>query len=349
ETTRARNSSGNGPSTRTSTATCPRMWFTPYSGTPRARASALAAPTPTVSEPTRPGPAVTATASTSARSTPARSVAAARVGPKASRWARLATSGTIPPNRECSSIEEAVTSTSSSCPRVRAIPVSSQEVSMPSTNGEESDSGAIATSLRRTGRRAGGPRPAGIRIWRRQPGGHRAGVISGPLGEGARVEPSAHPDRLQGGDLVRSGHPGAAVDHHVGVRGHAEAGVPLPQLCGRAEPGGPVEVLAGGGADRTRDVPGAGVDRFLGTGVALGGAGIQQHPCLLGLPGRSGPRPTGPHPAGPYPAGLVGAGPRHVARTQLHGPRRHGHLPVLQDAADGAGDRAAGCGPHAGG
>ena len=44
---------------------------------------------------------------------------------KASRWAREATSGTMPPKRACSSIDEAVTSAMSSVPRTSATPVSS--------------------------------------------------------------------------------------------------------------------------------------------------------------------------------------------------------------------------------
>src|SRR5699024_286781 len=81
--------------------------------------------------PARPGPAATAPASTSAAVTQARRSASSRVGPKASRWALLATSGTIPPNRACSLIEVAVTSARSSWPRTSAIPVSSQDVSIP--------------------------------------------------------------------------------------------------------------------------------------------------------------------------------------------------------------------------
>ena len=56
-------------------------------------------------------------------------------GTMASRWARLATSGTTPPNRACSSTELATASASSSRPRTRPTPVSSQDVSIPSTKG----------------------------------------------------------------------------------------------------------------------------------------------------------------------------------------------------------------------
>ena len=85
--------------------------------------------------PTRPGPAVTAIASTCSSPTPAVPSARRMVGIIASRWAREAISGMIPPKRACSSIELATESTSSSYPLTRATPVSSQEVSMPRTSG----------------------------------------------------------------------------------------------------------------------------------------------------------------------------------------------------------------------
>ena len=99
------------------------------------RQSAFAAATPTSRAPARPGPAVTAIASRSASRTPASRQARSIVGTIASRWARLATSGTTPPNRACSSTLLATASTSSCSPRTIPTPVSSQEVSMPSTRG----------------------------------------------------------------------------------------------------------------------------------------------------------------------------------------------------------------------
>src|SRR4051794_14643098 len=57
------------------------------------------------------------------------------VGTIASRWARLATSGTTPPNRACRSTLDASASASSVCPRTMPTPVSSQEVSIPRTSG----------------------------------------------------------------------------------------------------------------------------------------------------------------------------------------------------------------------
>ena len=135
DTSRATHGSSSGPCSSRSTATCADRWLTPYSGFPRASANALAAATPTSSAPASPGPAVTATASTSCAVTPAVSKALRRVGTIACRCARLATSGTTPPKRACSSTLLAIASASSVVPRTRPIPVSSQDVSKPSTSG----------------------------------------------------------------------------------------------------------------------------------------------------------------------------------------------------------------------
>src|SRR5688572_4227547 len=104
-------------------------------GLPRPMARALALATPTSSAPARPGPLVTATASMSLRATPAVSAARSMVGTIASRWARLATSGTTPPKRACSSTLLATVSARRVCPRTMPTPVSSQEVSIPRTSG----------------------------------------------------------------------------------------------------------------------------------------------------------------------------------------------------------------------
>src|SRR5690606_36585806 len=110
-------------------------WFTPYTGLSNATAYPLAAATPTSSAPASPGPAVTAIASTSASRTPASSNARCMVGTIASRWARLATSGTTPPYRACRSTLEASASASRVRPRTIPTPVSSHEVSIPRTSG----------------------------------------------------------------------------------------------------------------------------------------------------------------------------------------------------------------------
>ena len=72
---------------------------------------------------------------TSRRETPASRQARSIVGTIASRWARLATSGTTPPKRACSSTLLATVSTSSVWPRTMPTPVSSHDVSMPRTSG----------------------------------------------------------------------------------------------------------------------------------------------------------------------------------------------------------------------
>src|SRR5690348_7629207 len=74
-------------------------------------------------------------ASTSDSATPASARARCIVGTIASRWARLATSGTTPPKRACSSTLDATASASRVYPRTMPIPVSSHEVSIPSTSG----------------------------------------------------------------------------------------------------------------------------------------------------------------------------------------------------------------------
>ena len=135
--------SGSGPCSSWSTQMCEARWFTPYSGLFRAYAYALAADTPTSSAPASPGPAVTAMPSRSRALIPASFRARSMVGTIASRWAREAISGTTPPKRACVSTLEATASARSVVPRTMPTPVSSQEVSIPSTSG----SSAISLSL----------------------------------------------------------------------------------------------------------------------------------------------------------------------------------------------------------
>ena len=113
ETSSARQGSGSGPCSSWSTATWAARWLTPYNGLPSERASDFAAATPTSSAPASPGPLVTAMASTSWSAIPAVSHARSMVGTIASRCARLATSGTTPPKRACSSTLLATASASS--------------------------------------------------------------------------------------------------------------------------------------------------------------------------------------------------------------------------------------------
>src|SRR5688572_5750671 len=118
-------------------------------GLPRPSARALALATPTSRAPASPGPLVTATASMSLSAIPAVSAARSIVGTMASRCARLATSGTTPPNRACSSTLLATVSASRVWPRTMPTPVSSHEVSMPRTRG--------SSVMRRRRLRPGGP------------------------------------------------------------------------------------------------------------------------------------------------------------------------------------------------
>jgi len=89
----------------------------------------------------RPGPEVAATAPTLLPSTPASTRASATTGVSSSTWARLATSGTTPPKRECRSVWLLTTEDSTSRPSTTtAAAVSSHEVSMPSTRQGEGTS-----------------------------------------------------------------------------------------------------------------------------------------------------------------------------------------------------------------
>src|SRR5262245_58149932 len=75
---------------------CASMWWTARSGRPCTKERAFAAESPTRSEPISPGLVVTAIASTSPDRIPAPRSASSRTGTIASRWERLATSGTTP-------------------------------------------------------------------------------------------------------------------------------------------------------------------------------------------------------------------------------------------------------------
>src|SRR3990170_1692787 len=88
----------------------PSRWFTATRGRSWRKASVLAMVSPTRSEPASPGPKVTAMASTSPAScSPARAIASSRTGSIQRRWARAATSGTIPPVRAWSTVWLATT------------------------------------------------------------------------------------------------------------------------------------------------------------------------------------------------------------------------------------------------
>src|SRR5262245_37536424 len=111
----------------------PSRWFTPTSGVDVASETALAAAMPTSRAPTSPGPAVTATPSRSSNPRPARSSAPSISGVSASTCARLASSGTTPPNRSCNLTWLARRLASTVSSSTTATPVSSHEVSIPRT------------------------------------------------------------------------------------------------------------------------------------------------------------------------------------------------------------------------
>ena len=128
--------SGSGPCSSWSTATWAARWLTPYSGLPSAERERLGGRDADQQRAGEPGPARDRDARRRPRSrTPASCRRARSSGTIASRCARLATSGTTPPNRACSSTLDATASASRVVPRTIPTPVSSQDVSMPRTSG----------------------------------------------------------------------------------------------------------------------------------------------------------------------------------------------------------------------
>src|SRR5207247_7464046 len=183
------------------------MWCTPMSARSPAYARALAYTTPTSSAPTRPGPAVTATASTARRSRPASTRARSTTAGSAARWARLASSGTTPPNTWWMSCDR-MTRLASSPETRTAADVSSHEVSMPRTT---SATACAAPQGDRVGDGAGGDPP------RRDHGdAGDAGVAHGPrdVGDHAQAVPGERLHLLLG----------SADRHRNARRGHDEAG-----------------------------------------------------------------------------------------------------------------------------
>src|SRR5918995_2194055 len=133
ETTKHTAGVSSGPWSTAFARMCPSRWFTPISGAPVANAIDLAAAIPTSSAPTRPGPTVTATPSSSRNPHPAVSSAASISGLSAWTCARLASSGTTPPKRSCTSTWLAMRLASTVSLSTTATAVSSHDVSMPST------------------------------------------------------------------------------------------------------------------------------------------------------------------------------------------------------------------------
>src|SRR3954449_10307177 len=190
-------------------------------------ANALAAATPTSNAQARPGPLVTAIASTSCSPMPAVSHARSMVGTIASRCALLATSGTTPPNRACSSTLDAMASASRVVPRTMPTPVSSQEVSMPRTRGSSAIDLGSSFGCRHRGGAAvgccGQSHDQGVHIARL--------VVAAAEPDGLEAEALVE---LLGADVVDP-----ALQHHFG----ALEGGRGPQQLGqqhRAESGAPV-------------------------------------------------------------------------------------------------------------
>src|SRR5829696_2749360 len=130
---------------------------------------------------------------------PAVSAARSMVGTIASRWARLATSGTTPPKRACSSTLLATESASRVWPRTMPTPVSSHEVSMPRTRG---------SSVMRGGRF----RPSGTR----QPAAHHqrlgaVAVVVGAYVDDAELARDVEAERRSVGHAHLQQHPGGTL------------------------------------------------------------------------------------------------------------------------------------------
>ena len=141
------------------------MWLTPTNGLSHASASAFAADTPTSNAPTRPGPTVHATASMRDSSTPPSTIARATTGLSASRCARDAISGTIPPKSACRSIwVETTLETTSLPPITNAAAVSSQLVSIPSTRVDSSTATSPGPVTVLPAIRRGGPRTQALDV-----------------------------------------------------------------------------------------------------------------------------------------------------------------------------------------
>src|SRR5207245_151008 len=195
-----------------------------------AEARALAYTTPTSSAPTRPGPAVTATASTAPQLTPASSSARSTTAGSVARWARLASSGTTPPNTLCTSCDRMTRLASSGRPRSptsTAAEVSSHEVSMPRRTSATAPALAlqghgVGDSARRdaVGRLDGEPgvaaRAGGAHEMR-----HHAQAVAGEAlharGGAADAHLDALRDELPAGEARGRGRDGDAREHALGT------------------------------------------------------------------------------------------------------------------------------------
>ena len=122
ETSRAVWGKGTSRSARKTLARCPSRWFTLTTGSPQPRASALAVEMPTRSAPTRPGSRRHRDGAELGPGTPASASAWSTMEVISSTWARLASSGTTPPNAAWRSIWLATTDERTSrCRRRRPL------------------------------------------------------------------------------------------------------------------------------------------------------------------------------------------------------------------------------------
>src|SRR4051794_37459472 len=200
-------------------------------------------------------------ASTSSGRTPASARARCTVGTIASRCAREAISGTTPPKRSCSPTDVASASASSVCPRTSPTPVSSHEVSNPSTRGSSTTEplplhhhgvGAARLVVAAPPADLGEPAPPVqalrelvVRAHLEQDDGDTAPVglgqqrVEQPRAEAGALPRRGHPERRDV-RLVRVGDQAAVADQLVAVLGHqVPAGVGVRELVAvhRRRPG----------------------------------------------------------------------------------------------------------------
>src|SRR5438552_10332328 len=227
------NGGASSGSSTTGAKRCPSMWCTPMSARSPAYARAFAYTTPTSSAPTRPGPAVTATASTAPQLTPASSRARSTTAGRAARCARLASSGTTPPNTLCTSCDRMMRLASSGRPRsptTTAAEVSSHEVSMPRTTSATAPALALQrygvgdrAGVDAGGRLDGEPRVAG-RPARAHEVRHDAEAVArealDPGGRASHAHLDALGDELPAGEARGGGRDGDTGEHALGERRH---------------------------------------------------------------------------------------------------------------------------------
>src|SRR3989442_365498 len=269
---------------------------------PPAYASAFAYTTPTSSAPTSPGPCVTATASTALQDTPASASARSTTAGRAARWARLASSGTTPPNTLWMSWDRMIRLASSGWgvalrppPTRTAADVSSHDVSMPRRTS--ATAGALAQGDR-VGDRAGDDARRGDdgEVCVDGGGAHRpARHVDDDFDAVSREAlhdcvGTAHHDGDAGGSDDEAGErAGAALDRDARERALVDdAQVPGDGdfLRGDAHDAERRRVDRHGARERPRDVGDLGGDRH--HGVDRGEGAVRAHdPCDVGRDGEA--------------------------------------------------------------